>query len=149
MTGTQLRNADFADRAQRAWVMRIAGRTWQQIADEVGYADQSSAHRAVTTFREQTPAIDGAEIRRELHERTEALWAEAWQAVIDREPGATRSAVAVLDRWAKLTGSDAPTRISVGHIESLAVEMYAVTDGDDQPSLPSMPVLAELMPPAE
>lgn len=149
MTGNQMTRADHTQRASEAWALRVAGRTWQQIADDLGYNDASSAHRAVTRFRDQAPAIDGAEIRRELFERTEALWQEVWQQVVDREPGAARSAVAVLDRWAKLTGSDAPTRIGVGHIESMAEQMYATAEGDAPVTLPSMPVLAELMPPAD
>ena len=84
-------------------------------------------------------SVQGA-FRIELSERTEWLWAQASQDVMDGKPGAITAAVRVLDRWAKLTGSDAPTQIAVGHLDSMVAEMYASTD-DRQLVLPSLPKL--------
>ena len=99
-------------------------------------------------FRNATPAIDGAEIRRELHERSEWLWQQVCQDVIDQKPGAVTAAVRTLDRLSRLLGADAPQRVAVAHLESLVVELYQSSD-DDEPSLPTLPSLAELMPVAD
>ena len=127
-------------RGRQAWEMRVQGATWDAIAQRLGYGDKSSAHRAVKAFRERSPHLEATGFRIELSERTEWLWAQASQDVMDGKPGAITAAVRVLDRWAKLTGSDAPTQIAVGHLDSMVAEMYASTD-DRQLVLPSLPKL--------
>jgi hypothetical protein len=145
MAVEQLVRGDATQRAMAAWELRVVGNTWQQIADQLDYSHPQAAHRAVTEFRGSTPAIDGQEIRRELHERSEWLWQQACQDVVDQKPGAVTAAVRTLDRLSRLLGADAPTRVAVAHFQSVAGELYA-SDDDDAPVLPSMPSLAELMP---
>lgn len=51
-------------RAEKAWRLRVRGRTWQEIADEVGFKSRHSAQKAVRVFLEKNPPDDIATMRR-------------------------------------------------------------------------------------
>lgn len=51
-------------RAEQAWRLRVRGRTWQEIADEVGFKSRHSAFKAVRTFLEKNPPDDIETMRR-------------------------------------------------------------------------------------
>ncbi|WP_301121088.1 hypothetical protein [Mycolicibacterium fortuitum] len=51
-------------RAEAAWRLRVRGRTWQEIADEVGFKSRHSAFKAVRTFLEKNPPDDIETMRR-------------------------------------------------------------------------------------
>jgi hypothetical protein len=51
-------------RAEAAWRLRVRGRTWQEIADEVGFKSRHSACKAVRTFLEKNPPDDIDTMRR-------------------------------------------------------------------------------------
>ncbi len=95
-------------RASEAWHLRVIGRTWQQIADECGYANPSNAHRAVMRFAGTVPDPAPDELRRLWRHRMELLWSLAVRDATKARPGALRAGVAIADRAAKLGGLDVP-----------------------------------------
>ncbi|WP_100811711.1 hypothetical protein [Microbacterium sp. BR1] len=94
-TKQQLVRADAAQRAQRAWALRVAGSTWAQVASAVDYADASTACRAVRQFFGQLPTIEADEQRRLWRDRLERLWNYADRDAKRGRPGAVRAGVAV------------------------------------------------------
>lgn len=117
-TGSGTR-AKAAEKASRAWRLRVAGGDWALIAREVGYANASNAYRAVQRFFGQVPDVDRAMLRGVARARGEALWMRAF-AEVERSKGApvaVRAAVAVLERHARLDGLDAPSQVSVSAVD--------------------------------
>ncbi|WP_230103897.1 hypothetical protein [Microbacterium sp. Bi121] len=108
--------ADAMRRATDAWSLRIAGHTWEQVAQKVGFNDGPAAHRAVKNFFGNVPTPAHDELRILARARGEVVFRQALTDVLEQRPGAVRAAVAVLQRQAALDGLDAPTK------STLAVE---------------------------
>ena len=103
-------------RSNRALELRMAGATWQQVADQMGYKQKSSAQQAVRRAieRETERVADVRESYRTMQllriERSiRAIWPQVLQGdlfAIDRE-------LKLMERQAKLLGLDAPTTITI------------------------------------
>lgn len=129
------RNAARRDAArikeQRALDLRLAGATFQQIAEALGYANRSSARRAFERALEAEIRI-GAEARETLRAeqaaRLERLLRSAWPAAVRGDAKARGDVIRLLERQARLLGLDAPVNLRVtdgldGEIEALLEEM--------------------------
>lgn len=101
-------------RAAEAWHLRVLGKTWDEIARTVGYANDANAIRAVRKFAGRLPAPSAEETRTIWRERMEHLWSIAARDAAAGRPGALRAGVAVAQRAAALDGLDEPTRVAVG-----------------------------------
>lgn len=106
---------DAADRASKAWRMRVAGGSWEEIARSLGMKGGApAAYRAVKNYFGAVPQPDREMLREIARQRGERLWLRAAAAVEEMpSPAAIRAAVAVLERAAKLDGLDAPTKVEV------------------------------------
>lgn len=110
-------------RAERAWRLRCAGRTWQQIADAEGFKSRSAAARAVRDFLRNNPPDDAVTARLAKSEGLRMVQATLFEALIDaKRQRDNRAVVAIanaigdnLDKQAKLMGlhMSAPTEVNV------------------------------------
>jgi len=109
-----LETEDRASRQESAVALRIAGATYAEIARTLGYSSVTRARegveRALATSvgdddRERMRFIEGRRLERLLR----GLWAKATDEQSDEQLAAARTALAVIDRHAKLYGLDAPT----------------------------------------
>lgn len=107
--------ADAADRASKAWRMRVAGGGWEDIAKALGMRGGApAAYRAVKNYFETVPQPDREMLREIARQRGERLWLRTAAAVEDNPtPAMIRAAVSVLERASKLDGLDQPTRVAV------------------------------------
>ncbi|MRH29929.1 hypothetical protein GH740_11510 [Microbacterium sp. SYP-A9085] len=112
-TNRPMRRGDGMQRAAEGWHLRVIGRTWQQIADELGYANPSNAYRAVMRFAGTVPDPQPNTLRELWRARMERLWTIAQRDAEASRPGALRAGVAVAQRAAQLDGLDAPSRVVV------------------------------------
>ncbi|MFT4234309.1 MAG: hypothetical protein QM607_04815 [Microbacterium sp.] len=123
--------ADGMRKASSAWQLRVAGRSWEDIAREVGFSDAPHAHRAVRNFFGSVPQPAREELRELARARGEVVFRQALEDVLDQRPGAVRAAVAVLQRQAALDGLDEPTRahvrVSQEHLDELLLEALEAT----------------------
>lgn len=130
-----LEEEDRASRQQSAVALKIAGATYTEIAKALGY---SSAHYARVAVERALAASVGEEDREQLRfiqsRRLERLLRGLWpKATNERSPdqiAAARTALSVIDRHIKLTGTDAPTQMVVhsptaGEIEKWIASMAA------------------------
>ncbi len=146
MPASRAKRADTALRRRKAIDMRMAGASYQQIADELGYTTRGAACQDVTRALE-TAVVEQARsveaYREEELQRLDVLLAEAW-AVLKRqhvtvshgkliyddrtgEPliddGPTLSAIdrilKIQERRAKFLGLDAPTKVEAITVDSL------------------------------
>ncbi|WP_375388396.1 hypothetical protein [uncultured Amnibacterium sp.] len=106
--------ADAAARAEQAWLLRVGGATWEEIAEQVGFAHATNAARAAQRYGDRLPRPDLEHVRQVLRARAEWLWRAAQQDVTDQRPGAVRAAAAVLQRISAFEGTDRPVQVSVG-----------------------------------
>jgi hypothetical protein len=105
-------------REQQILEMRLAGRTFRQIADALGYKTVSGAYSALQralarTIQEPADAVRRLEVER-LDRMIELLWADAHDPAA--RPGARLfifdRILAVMDRY---LGLDAPQKVDVQH----------------------------------
>ena len=105
---------DRPSRQEAAVALRIAGATYSEIARTLAYSSPTHARQGVERAlansvgeddREQMRFIEGRRLERLLR----GLWKKATDEEGDEQLAAARTALAVIDRHAKLYGLDAPT----------------------------------------
>jgi len=111
---TDLEEDDRPSRQEAAVALRIAGATYAEIARTLDYSNNTRARQAVERAlassvgeddREQMRFIEGRRLERLLR----SLWKKATDEEGEEQLAAARTALAVIDRHAKLYGLDAPT----------------------------------------
>jgi hypothetical protein len=109
---------DRKSRQEAAVALRIAGATYSDIARTLDYASAALARQAVerslattagTESREQLRFIEARRLERLLR----GLWKKATDETNEEHLAAVRTAIAVIDRHAKLYGLDAPQEMVV------------------------------------
>ena len=110
-TGTDVLTA--RDRQRRALELRTEGRTLDQIADELGYADKSGAHRAILAALDRHEAAAVDEYRDLEAARLNELQQAVWPLAKAGDIAAVIACVRIIDRRAKLLGLDAPVLVDV------------------------------------
>lgn len=106
-------DADERQRARAAVELRVQGHPYAQIAEQLGYADESGARHAVSRLlaRREAESID--ELRAVHGARLEAVLSSFFPAAMSGDTDAARIVLRTLDSLAKLFGLDAPTRVAV------------------------------------
>ena len=117
-----MRSIDPATAARHRQVieLRIAGRTFDEIAVEVGYAGRQSAKKGYDTALRRW-AIEGVEQQRIIQSaRLDALWQVAYGAVEAGDLGQVANCLRIEKRRAELWGLDQPKAHHV-HVEPPAL----------------------------
>lgn len=149
MPASRAKRADTAKRRTEAVQMRMAGASYQAIADALGYntrgaACQDVARALEAAVAEQTRSVEA--YREEELQRLDLLLAEAW-AILKRDhvtvshgrivrddleqpildDGPTLSAIdrilKIQERRAKFLGLDAPTKVEAITVDALDAEI--------------------------
>jgi hypothetical protein len=146
--GRWVKGVDSVERDAEALRLRSRNRTLRQIADELGYGNESNVRRALqhATGRIEKPAVD--HYRQVMDAQLDALEQRA-QAVLDArhlvfhqgaavthdgapvvDDGPVLAAVATLlriqERRARLWGTDAPVKADVSQSGSVRYEIVGV-----------------------
>jgi hypothetical protein len=111
-----------AQRRQSAVSLRVAGRTYAQIADELGVSKQRAYQAVAEAVAEvnQQCRESAEELRRVECERLDAAQAAIWDKVVGGDLKAVETFLKLATRRARLLGLDAPTRTQVEATGSLA-----------------------------
>lgn len=146
MPASRAKRADTAQRRRQAIDMRMAGASFQKIADELSYSSRAAACQDLTRALEQAIAEQAQSMeayREEELQRLDALLVEAW-AILKRDhvtvshgkliyddrtgqplldDGPTLQAIdrilKIQERRSKYLGLDAPTKVEAITIDSL------------------------------
>lgn len=121
-------------RALELWTQGITD--YDELAQAVGYANKSSAHRAVTSALDEWKAQSVSDLRNVDNARLDALLAAFWDDAMSGDTKAGSMCLRIIERRAKLNGEDRPTIIQIDNPAA----------GADQ-SATHVPTLAELLPP--
>jgi hypothetical protein len=105
------------ERQLRALELRLAGVTYQQIADELGYAGRQGAFKAVEAALKLTLREPADNLRRISAERLDRATLAIWRAVNAGDLQAIDRLLRIEARRAKLLGLDAPQRQEVAGVD--------------------------------
>jgi hypothetical protein len=102
-----------AERRRAAVQLKIAGHTWQEIANALDYSSKGAACTDVRRALEN--AVKKLSIPLEAHrqlemDRLDAMQNALWDKVLEGDTKAIDTSLRLMDRRAKLLGLDAPQR---------------------------------------
>jgi hypothetical protein len=108
-------------RAAQGWELRVKGRTWNEIAQTLGYGTHAAAYNAVTKWIKQNPPDELAVMRRATGHRLMSITNDLLDSLAEAKESGDHAAVATLgraaidaiDRYAKLTGQHIPVEVNV------------------------------------
>jgi chemotaxis protein histidine kinase CheA len=111
---TSERRLKAAERQREALQLRAAGRTFEDIAKELGYRGPSGAYRAVQAGLKKTLQEPADELRRVECERLDRLMEALWErAIVRGNVAAVDRVLRIMERRSRLLGLDAPSRLQL------------------------------------
>jgi hypothetical protein len=111
----QLLGGRHRNKALAAWrkarpvELAVEGRTYEEIARAVGYANRGTAHRVVQQALSRRVEEGIADPRRLEQDRLDALQHSVWQQALAGEAGAARTALRIIESRCRLLGLWEPT----------------------------------------
>lgn len=113
--GTQGRTdaAEDAARRVKAVTMRLAGMTYEQVAEQAGYSDKSAARQTVMRALERVEQQRVDDLRALENARLDRAQAAIWPKVIGGDIKAVDSFLRLSARRARMNGLDAPVSVTI------------------------------------
>lgn len=109
------------EKQRKALELRKAGATFQQIADQVGWKNTSSAYQAVKQALEDAIREPREEVRDLQYERLNHMLLTLWPQIQAGDRGAMDTALRIMDKMDRIIGTDAPTQHEVAHSGAVLV----------------------------
>lgn len=103
------------ERAAEALRLRKRGLTYEQIADQLGYAGPSGAYRAIHQALHKTLQEPADDVRALEVTRLDALLDALWDAALSGKWLAVDRVLKIMERRAALLGLDAPQKVDITH----------------------------------
>lgn len=116
-----------AERTRRAMALKLAGASYSQIAQNLGYHDASGARKAVQRGMKNALQETASELRKIHYGRLEHLLMLLWGDVNNRDLASMNTALAVMDRMERLYGLNAAEKLDINAGTSHTV---ILADGD-------------------
>jgi hypothetical protein len=123
--------ADVATRRKTAIALKLAGATWEQVAEQCGYAGAGAANADIGKFRKQQNLVAAAnfeELRAQENERYDRLQMAYWPKALQGDKDAALIVLKIFDRRANTNGLNAPKDINLQLAARIDVEAAAVVD---------------------
>lgn len=123
---TKAQRAATAERRRKAIAMKLAGATYDQIAEALGYASRGYACTDVQRALEHSLAEqhrDAEVLRHELVLQLEQVKRAMWPRMLSGDTRAAAEVTKAIDRIARLMGADAPTRVEVVTMGAIEAEI--------------------------
>ena len=105
------RRIEAVRKQQHALELRMAGRTWQEIADNLGYANHSGALLAVKAALQSTLQPPADHFRALTLERLTKVLQVHWPLMLQADAVATRLCLQVIGDIRQLMGLDSPSKM--------------------------------------
>lgn len=160
MTYVHKAQPDERLRQAKALELRLAGRTWDEIATELHYADRSGPSRAVDAVldRHESPSVET--VRKLQDARLEALYERTWPDAMAGDEKARDFALKLHDRKVKLHGANMPEKMVVAaaissqatpgmtaaEFRDVVLELQRTHPARPRPDLPPVPLRPGEMP---
>ena len=117
------------EKQKRAMALKLAGASYAQIADNLGYADSSGAYKAVSRGMKNALQESAGDLRKIHYGRLEHMLMLVWPAVNQGDSRAVNSALQVMDRMERLYGLNEAQKVD---ITAGARETIIVADGEKE-----------------
>ena len=121
------RRIEAVDKQRQAVELRMAGRTWQEIADALGYADHSGAVRAVQDSLQKTLGVPSAEFRELTLERLTKILQVQWPNMLRGEVPAAKLCLQTIGDMRQLMGVDMPSKVEHSGPDGNPIQHEVVT----------------------
>lgn len=119
------------NKQRQALELRMAGRTWQEIADSLQYRGHSGAIAAVDKALERTLTPPAESYRALTLERLTKILQVFWPMMLQGDYNAARTVIQTIQDIRKLLGLDAPTQVEHGgNGVPIAHEVVNINFGD-------------------
>lgn len=157
MTGNNIPSPDERVRAHNALELRLSGRRWTDIAESLGYADESGPRKAVERLLDRTGAELVGEYRAQELARLDRVHETYWPAALAGDTDAAGLVLKTHDRRVKLLGLAPAERHQLTHrldgitadeFVSEAVKLLDELGGDLPPLGSAEPWVLDDEPPA-
>jgi hypothetical protein len=127
------------ERQRAAIELRKVGNTFQEIADELGYASASGAQNAVLSALRKTLQEPTDELRKLECERLDVMLKSIWPFVLRGSPRHVEMAIKIMDRRASYMGLDAPKQVEDNRTVTIAImaEQIASETGLNKDEIPA------------
>ena len=121
------RRIEAIQKQETALGLRMAGRTWQEVADQLGYANHSGAIAAVNSALTRT-LQEPAENYRALNiERFTKILQVNWRAMLNRDADATKFCLQAIEGINKIMGLNAPAKVEHSGVGGEAIKHEVLT----------------------
>lgn len=114
------RRIETTERRDKAVQLRLAGATFNQIAEQCGYTDRSSAYRAIRTAVDRVGREHAEELFDTNMARLDRLLMAVWQQAMQGEDKAVQNALRIIQQQARMLGYDATTIHTQGDAAAVA-----------------------------
>lgn len=121
--------------------LALAGATYQQIADQLGYTNRGNAWRTVQRVLARVDAEDAAALRTVEGGRLDRMQTAVWGQALKGDVKAVNAVLRIMDRRARLFGLDAPMQVEITQRDEIAAQIKALAD--ELNSDPSAPIPVE------
>lgn len=119
------REVQVREKERRAIALKLAGASYQSIAQQLGYASATGAWKAVQRGMKKSLQEGAGELRRIHYGRLEHMLMLLWPDVNRKDLPSMHTALSIMDRMERLFGLNAAERIEV----SSGRETVIVADG--------------------
>ena len=104
------RRIDAVAKQRQALELRMAGRTWQEIGDTLGYANHSGAYAAVKTALQSSLQAPAQHYRDLTLERLTKILQVHWPLMLQADGNSTRLCLQTIKEIRELMGLDSPAK---------------------------------------
>ena len=131
---TSPRRLEAAQKQKQSLELRMAGASFEQIGQALGYASASSAYRAVMAALAKVPEPEVKSYRIVNVERLNKLRLNNWQAAQGGDPKAIEVELKIQQEEARLLGLYAPTRSEWAGESGGLIQLKVVYDDNNNPT---------------
>ena len=120
---TSARRLEALNKQRQALALRMAGASFDEIAESLGYADRGGAHKAVMAGLQSTLPEPAAQVRELELKRLDRLWLAVWDAATKGDLQALDACLRIMKRRADFEGLDAPKKLEHGGIDGGPIQI--------------------------
>lgn len=122
------RSMSGAEKTRRAMALKLAGASYAQIAQQLGYHDASGARKAVQRGMKNALHETAGELKKIHYGRLEHMLMLLWPEVNQRDLSSMSAALAVMDRMERLYALNDAQKLDIG----TGRETVILADGDKE-----------------
>ena len=121
------RRIEAQTKQHQALELRMAGRTWQEIADHLGYAGHTGAYEAVKADLARSNHEAVADYRHLTLGRLTKILQIHWPLMLQADPTATRLCLQTIKDMRDLMGLDSPSKFEHTGADGGAIQHEVIT----------------------